>query len=129
MMIAAMKGNVPDATPRGVQPIPARRLETMIAMPKAPVSAAVTISSVRRLTTRSAAGEPALLRADLACALQVLLDELLQLRARDELRALLRALDVFLPFRRGRDLLHQVGVVLRLLRLHLAGQPHGTRLL
>ena len=76
MIRPVMNGNVPDSTPALDQPMPLSRLETTTAAPNTPVSAAVAVSSVRRRDHRSSAGslrhEPALFRADLADALDVL---------------------------------------------------------
>src|SRR5436853_567994 len=131
MSALAIAGNAPEPSPRGVHTTPIAMLETRIAAPNAPVSAAVRTSSARRETTcaSSASGEPALLGADLARALAVGLDELLELRAALEDARLLRALDVLLPFRRRLHLLHEVHVEGALLGLHAGGQPHGARLL
>src|SRR5512140_1616195 len=129
MSTPAMHGKVPEPTPRAVQPMPASMLETTIAVPNAAVRTAVAASRLRCETTRSAAGDPALLGADLARALEILRDQLLQVRAGHEGLRLLRAFDVLLPLRRGFHLAHQLDVVRRLVGLHLARQPHRARLL
>src|SRR3954466_3227436 len=130
MSAPAIAGNAPEPGPRAVQPAPMEMLETRIAAPNDPVSAATKTSSARRETMcASAAREPALFRADLAGALDVGRHELLEVGAGDEHARLLRALQVLLPLRRGLHLLHEVHVEVTLLGFHARGKPRGARLL
>src|SRR5688572_9856064 len=104
MMSPVAKGNVPASTPELVQETPFSKLETATAMPKAPVSAAVALSSPLREIIGDWAGsvgnEPAFLRADLAPALDILGYELLEGVAGEESVGLRGALDVLLPLGR-----------------------------
>src|SRR5688572_25862675 len=104
MMSPVAKGKVPASTPELDQPISLSRLETATATPKAPVSAAVALSSPLREIIEcpavSVRDEPAFLRADLADALDILGHELLEGIAGEEGVGLRGALDVLLPLGR-----------------------------
>src|SRR3981189_2395207 len=107
-----MNGKVPDSTPAADQPIPVSRLETTTAAPDAPVMSAVVASRLRPETiVRTLVGDqPTLIDGNLAGALDVFLDELAEGIAGQERIGLRRPLDIFLPFRSGLHLLHQVDI-------------------
>src|SRR6476646_9265631 len=123
-----MKGKVPESTPAEDQPMPLSRLCTTMAIPKAPVIAAVSASSARRENI-DLLDQPALLFRNLVHALGVLAHVVGELLAGQEDLALRALLAIVLPLRRGLQLLHQVDIEGGLLRRDLEGQPDGARLL
>src|SRR5947209_708220 len=131
MIRPTMNGKVPASTPAADQPTPLSRLEMTTAAPNAPVSSAVTVSRLRReiIALVLSGNQPALLGRDLVGALDVLLDELLERVTGKERIGLRGLLDVFLPFRRVLDLLHQIHIESSLLRGDLPRQPNRARLL
>src|SRR5260370_9627081 len=131
MMRPTMNGKVPASTPAADQPIPLSMLETTTAAPNAPVTNAVPASRLRPETIiRTLVGdEPTLVGGNLVGALDVLLDEFAKRFAGEEGIGLRRPLNVFLPFRRVLNLLHQIDIERGLLRADLSRQPHRARLL
>src|SRR6266851_4453759 len=131
MMRPTMNGKVPASTPEADQPIPLPKLETTTAAPNAPVRRAVAVSRLRRETIiRTLVGDqPTLVGGNLVGALDVLLDELVERLAGQESIGLRSPLDIFLPFRRVLNLLHQIDIKRGLLRGNLARQPDRARLL
>src|SRR6478609_7256160 len=95
-----MKGNVPDSTPADDQPMPLSRLCTTIAIPNAPVIAAVSASSARRENMSCLLDQPALLLGDLVHPFHVLLHVVGERRAGQEHLGLRALLDIVLPLRR-----------------------------
>src|SRR6185295_18166092 len=126
-----MNGKVPDSTPAADQPMPFSRLETTTAAPNAPVMSAVAASRLRPETiVRALVGDqPALIDGNLAGAFDVFLDELAEGIADQECVGLRCPLDIFLPFRRGLHLLHQVDIEGSLVGGNLSRQPHCAGLL
>src|SRR6478735_6408807 len=126
-----MNGKVPDSTPAADQPMPLSRLETTTAAPKAPVMNAVAASRPRPETiVRTLVGDqPTLIDGNLAGAFDVFLDELAEGIAGQEGVGLRCPLDIFLPFRRGLHLLHQVDIEGGLVGGDLSRQPDRAGLL
>src|ERR1700738_2835932 len=131
MMRPTMNGKVPASTPAADQPIPLPKLETTTAAPNPPVRSAVAVSRLRRETiVRTLVGDqPTLVGGNLVGALDVLLDELVERLAAKESIGLRSPLDVFLPFRRALNFLHQIDIKRGLLRGNLARQPDRAGLL
>src|SRR3954453_20168946 len=131
MIRPTMNGKVPASTPAADQPMPLSRLETTTAAPNAPVSSAVAVSRLRReiIALVLSGNQPALLGGNLVGALDILLDEFVEGVTGKKRIGLRGLLDVFLPFRRALDLLHQIHIEGGLLRGDLSGQPDRARLL
>src|SRR5689334_12979698 len=131
MIRPTMNGKVPASTPAADQPMPLSRLETTTAAPNAPVRIAVAVSRLRRETIVPilVRNQPALIGRDLAGALDVFLDEPRKGVAGQEGVGLRTLLNVFFPFRRGLDLLHQLDIERGLVRGDLSRQPHRAGLL
>src|SRR3984893_13523583 len=130
MMRPTMNGKVPASTPAADQPMPLSRLETTTAAPNAPVTNAVPASRLRpeTIVRTLVLDQPTFLGGNLLGALDVILDELAERLAGQECIDLRRPLDIFLPFRRVLNLLHQVDIERGLLRGDLAWQPDRSRL-
>src|SRR5438034_455363 len=126
-----MNGKVPDSTPAEDQPIPLSRLERATAAPNAPVMSAVADSRLRPETIIATlvGDQPALVSGNLVGTFDVVLDELAERLAGQEGVGLRGPLDIFLPFRRGLHLLHQVDIEGGLISGHLSRQPDRARLL
>src|SRR4029453_17482590 len=126
-----INGKVPDSTPAVDQPIPLSRLETTTAAPNAPVISAVAASRLRPETiVRTLVGDqPAFIGGNLAGAVDVVLDELAEGITGQEGVGLRCPLDIFLPFRRGLHLLHQIDIEGGLIGGHLSRQPDRAGLL
>src|ERR1700716_1160716 len=126
-----INGKVPDSTPADDQPMPLSRLETTTAAPNAPVMSAVAASRLRPETiiTTLVRDQPTLVGGNLVGTLDVVLDELAEGVAGQEGVSLRGPLDIFLPFRRGLHLLHQIDIEDGLICGHFSGQPDGARLL
>src|SRR4051812_46320209 len=126
MIKPTLNGNVPASTPAADQPMPLFRLETTTAAPNAPVRIAVAVSRLRRDTIVPILvhNQPTLIGRDLVAAFDVFLDELGKGVAGQEGIGLRTLLDVFFPFRRGLDLLHQLDIKRGLVRGDLSRQPH-----
>src|SRR6267143_2672796 len=107
-----MNGKVPDSTPAADQPIPLSRLETTTAAPNAPVSNAVPASRLRPETIIATlvGDQPTFIRGNFASAFGILGDELAEGIAGKERIGLRGPLDVFLPFRRALNFLHQIDI-------------------
>src|SRR3979409_594419 len=131
MMRPVMNGKVPASTPALDQPMPFCTLDAATAAPNAPVSWAVAASRPRReiMDAASVRHQPALVRRDLVDALDILVHEFVERRAAQECVGLRGPLDIFLPLRRGLNLLHEVDIEGDLLGRDFAGQPDGARLL
>src|SRR6202165_3177048 len=122
---------VPASTPAADQPMPLSRLEMTTAAPNAPVRSAVAVSRPRlEIIIRTLVGDqPALVDGNFVGALDVLLDELAERLAGQEGIDLRSPLDIFLPFRRALNLLHQIDIKRDLIRGHFSRQPHRAGLL
>src|ERR1700682_287980 len=126
-----MNGKVPDSTPAADQPMPLSRLDTTTAAPNAPVSSAVPASRPRPETIIATlvGDQPTFIRGNFTSAFGILGDELAEGIAGKERIGLRGPLDVFLPFRRALNFLHQIDIKRRLIRRHLARQPDRAGLL
>src|SRR6267142_3300020 len=126
-----MNGKVPDSTPAADQPMPLSRLETTTAAPNAPVMSAVAASRLRpeSMIPALVGDQPTLVGGNLAGAFDVVLDELAERLTGQEGVGLRRPLDIFLPFRRGLHLLHQIDIEGGLIGGHLSRQPYRAGLL
>src|SRR5712664_1584893 len=131
MIRPTTNGKVPASTPAADQPMPLSRLEMTTAVPNAPVRSAVAASRLRPETIipTLVRDEPTLISGNLVGALDVVLDEFAERLAGQERIGLRRPLDIFLPFRRSLNLLHQVDIERGLIRGDLSRQPHRARLL
>src|SRR6267378_3097609 len=131
MMRPTTNGKVPASTPATDQPMPLSRLETTTATPNAPVRSAVPASRLRPETIMGAlvGDQPIFIGGNLAGTLDVILDELAERLTGQERVGLRSPLDIFLPFRRILNLLHQVDVERGLVGGDLSRQPHRAWLL
>src|SRR5258705_5471519 len=129
MMRPTTNGKVPASTPAADQPMPLSRLETTTAAPNAPVMSPVAASKLRPETMIPAlvGDQPTLVGGNLVGAFDVVLDELAERLAGQEGVGLRRPLDIFLPFRRGLHLLHQIDIEGGLIGGHPSLQPERTR--